>query len=297
MDIAKQAKHLMRCCLTLISPRLCTNVLYAMKFKKPLDLNHPVTLNDKVLWLRFNTYYNNEAVRQCADKYRVREYIAQKGCSQLLPKLLGHYTSVSQIDWDALPQQFALKLNIGAGCNLIVTDKSKLDIPATNALLAKWLKSKYWLDYAELQYKDVTPCLIAEEYLGTPDGTCPDDYKFYCMNGKPCYVMLCQSRIETQEFVQKPKFYYFDREWNLQPFTRDALANPDVVVPKPEGIDQAFAYAETLAADFPFVRVDLYIIGGKVYFGEMTFTPSAGLDGSRLPATDKLLGDKLELPL
>lgn len=118
------------------------------------------------------------------------------------------------------------------------------------------------------------------------------DYKFYCMNGKSMYVMVCEDR----EIGKKAKYFYFDKAWNMMPYSQDALDDPDRVIPKPEGIDLAFEYAEKLSKEFPFVRVDLYIVDGKVYFGELTFTPSAGLDTGRLPATDRILGDQLVLP-
>ena len=104
--------------------------------------------------------------------------------------------------------------------------------------------------------------------------------------------MVCEGR----EMGGHAKFYYYDRDWALKPFTQDALDNPNHVSKKPEGIEKAFEYAECLARDFPFVRVDLYLIDGRVYFGELTFTPSGGLDNGRLESTDRLLGEMLKLP-
>ena len=104
--------------------------------------------------------------------------------------------------------------------------------------------------------------------------------------------MVCEDR----EIGKKAKYFYFDKNWNMMPYSQDALDESGRIIPKPEGIDTAFEYAEKLSKDFPFVRVDLYIVNGKVYFGELTFTPSAGLDTGRLPSTDRILGDQLVLP-
>lgn len=278
--------------LTRISPRLNTKVLYRYNFKKKLDLDHPVTLNDKVLWLKFNTYWNNETVKQCADKYRVRDYLQEKGFSELLVDLIGVYDDPEKIDWDILPDSFALKLNVGCGKNIIVNHKTELDIPKTVETMKAWMKEKYYLGHSEMQYKDVKPYILIERNLSADTGMLPDDYKFYCMNGKSMYVMVCEDR----EIGKKAKYFYFDKAWNMMPYSQDALDDPDRVIPKPEGIDLAFEYAEKLSKEFPFVRVDLYIVDGKVYFGELTFTPSAGLDTGRLPATDRILGDQLVLP-
>lgn len=125
------------------------------------------------------------------------------------------------------------------------------------------------------------------------------DYKFYCMNGKASSVMVCVDRKDGQH----PKFFFLDREWNKLPYTEERFLYPDLVIEKPKMIDQAFDLAEKLSKNFPFVRVDLYIIGEKIYFGELTFTPAAGLDsdfkfvppGGKEDA-DTTLGKLLTLP-
>lgn len=291
MNIKVKLASAFRCTLTRISPMLNTKVTYAVKFKRKLDLDNPVTLNDKILWLKFNTYWNNPVIKQCADKLRVRDYIASIGCHELLNELIAAYKHVEDIDWDALPQQFALKLNVGCGCNIIATDKSKLDIQETKKVLKKWMKQQYYLEHSEMQYKDVEKFILVEKYLGSKTGNLPEDYKFYCMNGKAKYVMLCADR----EAGKSAQYFYYDRDWNKMQYSLSALENPSFEMQKPQNIELAFEYAEKLSKDFPFVRVDLYIVDGKVYFGELTFTPSAGMDVTRLASTDKLLGEQLIL--
>ena len=283
--------ELIRCCLTMISPKLNTKILYYRKLHKRLNLDHPETFNEKIQWLKFNTYWNNPVVKQCADKYRVREYLQEKGFSELLIPLIGAYDDVGEIPWDTLPERFVLKLNSGCGYNLVVTDKSKLDISRTQKTLREWMKSRYWLLTAELQYKDVKPYILIEDFLSSGTGELPVDYKFFCMNGKSKYVMACVER-GSETGV---KFYFFDRDWNMMLFTDDAVDDKDRVIPKPDGLDEAFDCAEKLAQGFPFVRVDLYIVNGKIYFGELTFTPSAGMNRHLLPEADLKLGEELQL--
>lgn len=292
MSIKNRIARAFRIFLTILSPKINTRVLYRVKFKKKLELSRPKTLNEKVLWLKFNTYWNNSIIKQCADKYLVRSYLEERGFGYILNELIGVYSDVDNIPWDELPNKFAIKLNVGCGKNIIVTDKNRLNIKDISKVLKRWLKSQYWMEYSEMQYKDVKPLILVEKYLGKSNGELPRDYKFYCMNGASKFVMMCENRV----IGKKAQYYYYDQLWNLMPYTQDALDNPNHIITKPDGMEEAFKVASQLAKDFPFVRVDLYIIDGKIYFGELTFTPSAGLDNGRLSSTDIMLGESLKLP-
>ena len=103
--------------------------------------------------------------------------------------------------------------------------------------------------------------------------------------------MLCTDRDSGHA-----KYYFFDREWNLLRINKAGLNVPiGFTVPKPDGIDDVFGYAEKLSKPFKFVRADFYLVNGKVYFGELTFTPGGGMDFNRLPETDILFGKMLHL--
>ena len=280
--------------LTCISPKLNTQVWYRHKFGKRLDLNNPQTSNEKVLWLKLNTYYNNPLITQCADKYAVREYVAKQGCGDILNELYGYWTNADDIDFDKLPNKFVLKNNYFYHMNLVVTDKSKLDIEATRRLMAQWLKSNGHLYRSEMQYAAIPKKIIAEKFIETEDGLAPTDYKIYCCNGEPLYVMVCIGREQNV----LPKFYYFDIKGNLQrELTKDGQNAPaDFHYDIPAGWDKMIECAKKLSAPFPFVRADFYIEKGKVIFGELTFTPAAGLDSEKLHETDLAIGQKITLP-
>ena len=280
--------------LTLISPTLNTKVQYYHYFHRRLDLKHPVTSNEKTLWLKLNTYYNNPLITQCADKYAVRNYVIQCGCKDILNDLLGVWENEKDIDWDKLPNRFVLKNNYGCAMNIIVPDKSQLDIPAATKEMHTWFRSTFHLTASEMQYANIPRKIICERYLESDSGSTPDDYKIYCCDGVPSYVMVCVGR---QKDV-RPKFYYLDLEGNLQrEMTRDGMEAPaDFHYDKPEGWDYMIECAKKLTRPFPFVRCDFYICQGKVYFGELTFTPSQGLDNRKLAYTDKLIGDLIQLP-
>lgn len=289
--VTAKLRHLYYCSLTLISPRLNTKVRYKAALGRKIDLDNPKLFNEKGQWLKLNKYNNDPTVIKCADKYAVREYIREQGCGEILNDIIAVYDSVDQIDWDALPNEFVMKWNFGCGYNLICSDKSKLDIAAAKKKLKKWGRKKYHLHFSEMQYKYAPKKLIVEKYLKPANGLQPEDYKFYCFGGKAEYVMICLGR-ETG----KTAFYFFDRDWNLVPLNPRGKAAPKgFTIPKPQGIDEMFAYAERLSAPFPFVRMDFYNIDGKTVFGEMTFTPAGFLDPDYTPEGLKILGDKLDL--
>ena len=275
--------------LSYLSPRWNTKLLFLKKFGRFPDLKNPKTLNEKILKLKLESYGQNEVVRKCADKYRVREYIESCELENCLTKLIAVYDKPSDIDWESLPESFAMKWNFGCGYNIICPSKKDLDIPATVEKLRKWGKEPFWAYFSELQYRNMEQKIIVEEYLGDPDGLPPEDYKFYCFHGKAYCVMLCVGREEGW-----PKFYFFDRDFNLMRINRDSVNAPEgFSLPKPEGLDEAFAVADRLSKGFPFVRVDLYVTEQGVRFGEMTFTPAAALDNKRLPETDLLFGSMM----
>lgn len=276
--------------LSYLSPRLNTELLYLKKFGRLPELKAPETLNEKLLKRKLEQYGSDPLVRQCADKYRVREYVSRRGCASCLNALIAVYDSVDEIDWDSLPERFAMKWNFGCGYNLICTDKSSLDIAAAKKQLKKWGCEPFWAYYSELQYRKIRKKIIVEEYIGGTDGTLPEDYKFYCFHGQAYCVMLCTGR-----GAGRPRFYFFDRDFQLLRINKDSIAAPaQVSLPKPALLDEAFQIADALCEGFPFVRVDLYLTAQGVRFGEMTFTPAAALDNQRLPETDRLFGSLMQ---
>ncbi len=277
--------------LSYLSPRLNTRLLFYRKFGRFPDLDHPATLNEKLLKLKLERYGTDPLVRQCADKLLVRDFVESRGYGALLNRLLAVYDRPADIDWDALPERFALKWNFGCGYNLICPDKAALDRAQALRQLKAWGREPFWAYYSELQYQHMEKKLLAEEFIGGADGSLPEDYKFYCFDGHAHCVLLCQGREEGW-----PRFYFFDRSFTLLRINPDSQAAPaDFAPEKPAGLDEAFRVADRLSAGFPFVRVDLYLTPQGVRFGEMTFTPSAAMDNRRLPETDRMFGQMLSL--
>lgn len=269
---SSQIKTTIRNAITIVSPKLSSKLLYRRYFHRKLNLKNPKSFNEKVCWLKLNSYSNNDTVKICADKYRVRQYIEEKGMGNLLIPLIGVVDNSKELIWDELPDQFALKLNVGCGCNIICTDKSKLRYEDVRAQMDEWQQEKYYLRSGEYQYKDIPQKFIIEKCLPIHNGKLPPDYKFYCSNGKCEVIMLCTDR----EIGKGANFYYFDPKWNL--FKNPNIDYENVNIEKPKMLSEAIKYAEQLSKGFPVVRVDLFLENNNIYFGELTFTPAAGMD-------------------
>ena len=290
--MTKKIKRAMKIALTSISPRLtCEMLFYTAVHRRP-NLKDPKTLDEKLCLLKLTEYGRDPLIPRCADKYRVREYVKEKGLGFLLNECYGVYESPEEIPWEELPQSFVLKGNHGCAYNILCPDKDKLDKAAAQKQLKAWLKEDFWKVHAELNYRGIPKKILCEAYLTTPEGGPIPDYKIYCFHGKPACMMVCLDRADGAT-----RFYFFDQEWNLLRINPDGKAAPEgFTLPKPEVVDEMFRYAEILSEDFLFVRVDFYAIGSRVVFGELTFTPASGVDPKRLPETDLMWGSMLHLP-
>ena len=272
--------------LTYISPKLNTKVYYFVCHKKRLNLKNPQGFNEKICYLKLNDYYQNETINICADKYRVREYVKNKGLSKNLVKLLFAYDSVAQIEWDRLPNKFAIKLNYGCGFNIICKDYKKLDKDSVIKKLTKWLKSKYYLGHSEIQYKNVPKKILIEEFIESLTESLPSDYKFYCFNGEPKFLLLCEDRVNG-----KAQQCFYDIDGNIVNYK---LHTNNKKFNKPKCYDEMINVCKILSKGFPFVRIDLYDGGSRAIFGEMTFTPAGGT-ADYTEEGEKLLGSLINI--
>ena len=257
--------------LRFLPKKLVVNMENFFAYKKFVSKKHPKYFGEKIQWLKL--YGNLEQYNDYVDKYLVRNYIEKKiGKEHLIP-LLGVYDKAEEINYDKLPNQFVLKLNNGSGCNLIVKDKSKLNIAKTNKKLNKWLKLDYSKIKKEAQYKNIERKLLCEKYMVDKNGQLLD-YKYFCFNGKPEFV-----KVDFDRFTRHEANYY-DTNWNLQSFKERKVGgiyeNYHGKFEIPKNADKMLAIAKKLCQDFQFVRVDLYNVDGKIYFGELTFTPASG---------------------
>lgn len=262
-------------------------VVYRFKktFGRKPDLRNPRTFNEKLNWLRL--YGTHGRWNMCADKYRVREFVKERIGERYLIPLLGVYGKGELLDWEMLPKAFVLKANHGSGWNIICTNKEQLNEKETVRKLNEYLHKNYYIVGREIQYKGIVPKIVCEQFIGTNE-VVPEDYKFFCFHGEPCFIQIDEGRQSKHTRV------IYDRNWNLQPMEYGFPKGE--VRERPEQLDEMLEIATKLAEGEVFVRVDLYIVGGRVYFGEMTYTPE-NATGRFLPDFyDEEWGKLIKLP-
>ncbi|MGG3940329.1 ATP-grasp fold amidoligase family protein [Peribacillus psychrosaccharolyticus] len=264
-------------------------IQYKMKLNRKLNLQNPQRFTEKIQWYKLN--YRTKVMTQCADKYSVREYVKSKGLSSILNELYSVYNAVEEIDIKSLPEKFVIKTTNGSGTNYFCKDKNKFPLEKVKKSLNDWLNRNIFSSGREWSYKNIVPKIIVEELLedlGNPfEGI--NDYKFLCFNGAAKYVVLDVDRLKDH------KRNIYDTNWNLINVSTDH-SNIQYPVEKPEGLDQMLKIANKLAEDFPFIRVDLYWVNNKVYFGELTFYPWTGYVQFEPDKFDFELGREFNLP-
>ena len=235
-----------------------------------LNLKNPVRYTEKLQYLRLYVYPKDPLVSKAAGRAGVREYLTEKGFEKYLIPIFGVFDKFDDIDFDKLPDQFVMKCTHACAFNEIVRDKSKFDKEASRKKFNKWLKTNYGKMTMERHYSPIKPQIIIEKYLGFADDL-PTEYKIHVFNGKAKYMYVVTGRGVDIRYNN----YYVD--WT--PFDGaqfNGWKKREGKLPIPENWDEMVKLAEEMAKDFPFVRVDLYNINGKIYFSELTFTPAKG---------------------
>ena len=260
---------------------------YRLAMSKKLNLRNPRDYNEKVQWLK--VYSDTSQWTELADKFKVREYISKCGLNHILVELYGVWKKAEDIDFTMLPEKFVLKTNNGCGTNILVFDKAKLDIDQTRKTLNRWMKERNGLVDFQPHMWNIERRIIAEEYLqetlNTSFSSSLVDYKFWCLNGAPAIIMVLYDRKNvsgnSSPTSDSPpmRANVYDLEWNLrQDIISGTLANyKPAAIPKPKCFNEMLEISRILSKPFPQVRVDLYEVNGKVYFGELTFTPGGGM--------------------
>lgn len=264
---------------------------YRKNMGKNLNLKKPLTYTEKMQWSKLHR--KSQLLTDLSDKIKVRHWVADKiGEEYLIPTLGGIYLSADEIDFKSLPDRYVIKTNHGSGTNIIVSDNSKINIESTKATLNSWLKHNFAYNSLELQYKDIEPKIYIEQNI-MPEGVSDlPDYKFFCFYGK---VFCSYTRINTYEGHDKGKIGFFDRDYNLMPYYRADYEPIVEQLPKPRNYLQIVEMAEKLSEGFSHVRVDLYNIDGKIYFGEMTFSTFSGYCRFVPEEFDRILGNQWDI--
>jgi hypothetical protein len=264
---------------------------YKTIFHKKLDLNNPQSFNEKLQWLKL--FDRKPLYTTLVDKYAVRKYIASKiGDEYLIPLVGGPWKNFDEINFDELPDQFVLKCTHDSGGVVVCKDKSKLDFEEIRSKVNKSLARNYYYYGREWPYKDVPRQIIAEAYITDGANESLTDYKFFCFDGTPKALFIATDRYNKDEEI---KFDFYDMDFNHLPFT-NGHPNANVSPRYPSSFKKMKELAAKLSEGIPQVRVDFYNVGGKVYFGELTFFHFSGMVPFKPEKWDKIFGEWINLP-
>ena len=263
--------------------------LYRLSFGKELNLEDPKTFNEKLQWLKL--YDRKPIYTTMVDKFASKQYVSERiGEEYIVPALGGPWYSFDEIDFDALPDKFVLKTNHDSGGVMLCRDKATFDKEKARGFFERHLNKNYFWSCREWPYKNVKPCIFAEELMKDGDRDYLPVYKIMCFNGEPRIIQTIQNDKQPNESID-----YFDTEWQVLPL-RQNFPNSGCPLERPERLEKMLSLSRELSKDHAFIRVDWYVINGKVYFSEFTFYSDAGFAAFHPEKWDLIMGSWITLP-
>ena len=271
-----------------VSLRLAIERQWAHTFHRKLNLAQPCTFNEKLQWLKL--YWRDPVAVVCADKLAVRKFVADRVGAQYLTELYGVYEHPEHINYAALPDAFVLKTTHGSGMNLFCREKSAFDRGRAEKQLRRWLRTNYGRCNQEWVYEAIRPRIVAEEYLSDGVNLSLRDYKCFGFDGE---VRLVQVDIDRHENHRRN---FYDLDWNLLPLQIKFPREPGLRLQRPPRLAEMVALGRELSRGFPHVRVDLYYVPDRIYFGELTFFHGGGFERFNSDYYATLMGTWITLP-
>lgn len=276
--------------LNWLSDKRYLELVYRGHTGKVLDLSNPRTFNEKLQWLKIND--RNPLYAQLVDKYAVKEWVARQIGSEYVVPTLGVFDTFDEIRFEHLPDSFVLKCTHDSGSTVVCSSFDKFNVHAAREKLNISLSRNYFWYCREWPYKNVKPRIIAEKLL-KPD-ECGDlkDYKLFSFSNGRIITLVCGSRKQGSAMTKN----YFDENWNLLEIKEGGHPNA-VSIPKPVRFEEMKRFARLLSSGLPFCRVDFYESEGRLFFGEITFYPAAGLEDFEPESIDSEWGSWIDLRL
>ena len=267
----------------ILPDKLYYQYFYFILFGKRFSYKNPKGFNAKLQWLK--VYFRDKRMIKLADKYEVRNYVKEKIGEEYLVPLIGVYENVEEIVWEKLPEKFVLKANHGSKWNIVCTNKNQLNEVKVKKKLTKWLNSNYYRLEKEWHYNTMPPKIICENYL-EKKGFQLLEIKLFCYHGITEFIVVYPSNGNYRNIYTK--------NWERVPCETTFKQGPEI--PKPNNLNKMMDLAFQLSKDFPFLRVDFFLLNEAIYFGELTFTPSRGMYRFKPQQTDLVFGKPLKLP-
>ena len=265
-------------------------LMWLIKRGERLNLENPVTYNEKLQWLKL--YDRKPLYTTIVDKITVKDYVTSIVGSEYIIPTIKVWDNCNAISVDDLPEKFVLKTNNGSSSAGVVVckDKASFDLESAKKHLRKSQKGSVYKDTREWPYKDIIPMVFAEQYLEDETGELRD-YKFFCFDGEVKAMFVA-----TERFGDDVKFDFFDPDFNhIDLYQVHRMSGKQLE--KPQGLDEMKLIAEKLSKGFAHVRVDLYNVKGKVYFGEITFFHHGGFAPFHPKEWDNTFGSWIKLPI
>ena len=261
--------------------------MYKQELGVDIDLKDPKRMTEKLQWLKL--FWRNDELRPCSDKYDVRQYITDHGYGDMLNEVIGIYDSVDEIDFNSLPDKFVLKATHGSSMNFICKNKSKENLYWWKKTIKSWLgRNLYWYG-REWNYSGIKPRIIIEKYLEDSSGGLAD-YKISCFGGRPLNMQVDIGRYGDHSRC------FVSPDGNILPFDKGHIRNRIEQFEFTEAHKKMFEVAKELSKPFPYVRVDFYYCGNKIYIGELTFFDFSGFSPYYPDEYDFIYGKELVLP-
>lgn len=277
--------------LSFLPDKAYMRLFYFSTTGKVLHLKHPTGYNEKLQWLKLHD--RQARYRDLVDKLKVRDYIKEVWGEEHLFPLLGYWKSFDEIDFDSLPQQFVLKCNHDSGSTKIIRDKAALQGEAREQLkqfFDRRMSHDFYLSAREYPYKGIERYILAEQLMvddAHPE-TSIEDYKFFCFDGEPKLMFVATDRSTDC------RFDFFDMDFNRLDI-QNIHPNAERPIEKPACFEEMKQVAAKLSAGMKTVRIDLYELNGRLYFGEFTFFHGGGFQLFRPAEWERRLGDWIKL--
>ena len=269
---------------------------YNLYTNKELNLDNPRYFDEKVWWLKLNN--RDPQLTRCSDKIAVRDYVTECGLEDILIPQLDVLNNTKCIDLSKYTDEIVIKCNHNSGGHMFYDPKnpiSKADKRIKFKTLDFMLRQNASVLSREWNYKNIKPRLVVEKVLRDHDGNLPLDYKFMCFDGVPKLLFLDLGVInQDSSYNHKYPRNIYDMDFNLLP-VHETRPNADYPVNKPDNFAKMVEIARKLSEPFPFCRVDLYNVDGKVYFGEITFYHGGGCNDIQPEEWDLKMGSWIDL--
>lgn len=278
------------------NPKKAVNMKWNRFYRRKFPWKNPRTLDEKMTWLSVMT--DTSKWTEYSDKYEVRKYIESLGLKDILTECYGVWDRAEDIDFDNLPDKFVVKCTHDCGSTIVIRDKSKMNKQEVVDFLQAHLNVNYGYEWCELHYTKIKPRVIAESLIEMDSTGDLIDYKINCIHGKPQYVEVIYGReLKSDGGSNHAVFDLYDiHTWQPMRQYKTNLDDNFRDVPRPENLEKMIEVAEKISQGFPQVRVDLYNVNGRIYFGEMTFFSASGMNNDLSREFQLMIGDRIHLP-